>query len=365
MSGLQRNLVMVGDAAKTLKTLPPESIDCIVTSPPYYMLRNYGVENQIGLEPNVELWVDEMRLVCRGLARTLKDSGSLWLNLGDSFSRHSKYGAPAKGLLAAPERLLLGLLSDGWICRGKVIWAKPNPMPSSVRDRLNMTYEVVYHLVRSPRYYFNLDLIREPHRSSGRKSAGEQVLKAPAWAGPLAGKQDGLRRARPEGLPGHVLGKNPGDVWWLPTKGFRGPHFATFPEGLVTRPLLATCPEAICTRCGEPWMRKVTRERTTATGNGTQSSPNDRLVHRYRSVWSTLHTIGELVPCGCGAPTRPGVVLDPFFGSGTVGVVAEKLERNWIGIELNPEYAELARRRLKAERGKRKISTNAEEQEAA
>jgi site-specific DNA-methyltransferase (adenine-specific) len=215
MSGLMRNVVLVGDAAEKMKALPPKSIDCVITSPPYYMLRDYGVNDQIGLEPNVELWVGEMRLVCRGLARVLKDTGSLWLNLGDSFSRHRKYGAPAKGLLAAPERLLLGLMDDDWICRGKVIWAKPNPMPSSVRDRLNMTYEVVYHLVRSPRYYFNLDLIREPHRSRGNKSAGQKISKPPSWAGPLAGKQDGLRRARLDGVPGHVLGKNPGDVWWM------------------------------------------------------------------------------------------------------------------------------------------------------
>lgn len=365
MSGPKRKTVLIGDATEQLKTLPPKSIDCVITSPPYYMLRDYGVKNQIGLEPNVELWVDEMRLVCRGLARVLKDSGSLWLNLGDSFSRHPKYGAPAKGLLAAPERLLLGLMGDGWICRGKVIWAKPNPMPSSVGDRLNMTYEVIYHLVRSPKYYFVLDLIREPHRSRGKKSAGKEIRKPPSWAGPLAGKQDGLRRARANGVPGHILGKNPGDVWWLPTRGFRGPHFATFPESLVIRPLLATCPEAICVKCGQPWQHKVTRQRTTATGNGKRPSPDDGRVNRYNTAWSTLHTIGELMPCGCGAPAKPGVVLDPFFGSGTVGVVAEKVNRDFIGIELSPDYADLARRRLEAERAKRDTTSNEQEPRAA
>lgn len=365
MSGLMRNAVLVGDATEKLRALPQKSIDCIITSPPYYMLRDYGVSDQIGLEPNVELWVDEMRLVCRGLSRVLKDSGSLWLNLGDSFSRHPKYGAPAKGLLAAPERLLLRLMDDGWICRGKVIWAKPNPMPSSVRDRLNMTYEVVYHLVRSPRYFFALDLIREPHRSSRKKSAGKEITQPPSWAGQLAGKQDGLRRARPDGLSGHILGKNPGDVWWLPTRGFRGPHFATFPESLVTRPLIATCPEAICVECGQPWQREVTSKRTSATRNGGRPSPSDRRVNRYKATWSTLHEIGALIPCGCGAPVKPGVVLDPFFGSGTVGVVAERLKRDFIGIELNPDYAALASRRLEAERAKRDISSTAQEPRAA
>ncbi len=304
MTSLPLGEILVGDAADMLKQLPARSIDCVVTSPPYYMLRDYGVKNQVGLEPNVELWVDELRLVCQGLARVLKPSGSFWLNLGDSFSRHPKYGAPAKGLLAAPERVLLALMRDGWICRGKVIWSKPNPMPSSVTDRLNMTYEVIYHLVRSPRYHFNLDAIREPHRSRGNRTGREPIGRAPAWAGPLAGSQDGLRRARLDGLPGHALGKNPGDVWNIATRGFRGAHFATFPEALVVRPLLATCPPE-------------------------------------------------------------GVVLDPFFGSGTVGVVAEKYERHWIGIELNSEYAELAMSRIEATRYTEGVITNNYERRVA
>ena len=352
MTGLPRRQILLGDAAQQLKRLPPESIDCVISSPPYYMLRNYGVDHQLGLEPNVDQWVDELRLVCRGLARVLKPTGSLWLNLGDSFSRHAKFGAPPKGLLAAPERLLLALMADGWICRGKVIWSKPNPMPSSVTDRLNMTYEVVYHLVRSPRYYFNLDAIREPHRSQGNRTAREPTGKTPTWAGPLAGSQDGLRKARPDGVPGHALGKNPGDVWSIPTRGFRGAHFATFPEDLVVRPLLATCPEAICTKCTEPWRRAVTSERVAIKASA-RPTPKDPNVFRFKAFWNTVRNVGELIPCGCGAPTVPGVVLDPFFGSGTVGVVSEKYERDWLGIELNPEYSELARQRLERDRAKR------------
>lgn len=351
MSRVPLNQILVGDAARQLKCLPADSIDSVVTSPPYFQLRNYGVANQIGLELNVDLWVDELQLVCRGLARVLKPSGSLWLNLGDSFSRHTKYGAPAKGLLAAPERLLLRLMDDGWLCRGKVIWAKPNPMPTSVTDRLNMTYEVIYHLVRSPRYYFALDLIREPHRSRSGRKAGPEATSPPAWAGPLAGKQDGLRRARPNGVPGHPLGKNPGDVWAIPTHGFHGAHFATFPEQLVVRPLLATCPERICLRCGEPWQHQVTAERVSISGK-SRPKPIDPNVFRFKAYWNTVRSVGELIPCGCGAPTKPGVVLDPFFGSGTVGVVAEHLHRDWVGIELNPEYAELARTRVEAARSK-------------
>ena len=352
MSSLPRRQILLGDAAEQLKLLPAASVDCVITSPPYYMLRNYGVDNQLGLESHIDQWVDELGLVCRGLARVLKPTGSVWLNLGDSFSRHAKFGAPPKGLLAAPERLLLALMREGWVCRGKVIWSKPNPMPSSVTDRLNMTYEVVYHLVRSGRYYFNLDAIREPHRSQGNRTARQPIGKAPAWAGPLAGSQDGLRKARPDGLPGHVLGKNPGDVWSIPTRAFRGAHFATFPEALVIRPILATCPEAICTKCGKPWRRAVTSQRV-AVKSSSRPKPKDSNVFRFKVFWNTLRTVGELVPCSCGAPTVPGVALDPFFGSGTVGVVAEKNGRDWIGIELSPEYAELAKERLESERVKR------------
>lgn len=343
---LPRNHLLVGDAVEQLRSLPPESVDCVVTSPPYFQLRNYGVENQLGLESHVDRWVEELRLVCRGLARVLKPSGSLWLNLGDSYSRAARYGAPAKGLLAAPERLLLALMADGWLVRNKVIWSKPNPMPSSVTDRLNVTYEVVYLLVRSPRYWFDLNAIREAHRSSGSKTARRMLGKTPDWAGPLAGSQDGLRRARPDGVPGHPLGKNPGDVWTIPTRGFRGAHFATFPEALIERPIRVSCPEAICTKCQRPWQREVSIRRDEAA----RPAGRDPFVMRMPHRWRTWRRVGELVPCGCQAPTVPGVVLDPFMGAGTVAVVAERLHRDWVGIELNPDYRQLAMQRIKAAR---------------
>jgi len=312
MTGLPRNTILIGDAAEGLRELPSSSIDCVITSPPYYQLRNYQVPGQIGLEGNVDGWVTALRPVFAEVARVLKPTGVLWLNLGDSFSRHQRYGAPPKGLLLAPERLLLALAADGWIVRNKVIWAKTNPLPSSATDRLALTYEVVYFLVRAPRYFFDLDAIREPHRSSAAKRARPPLNLTPDWAGPLAATLGGLRRARAAGTPGHPLGKNPGDVWQIATHGYKGAHFATFPGALVRRPLLATCPQAVCSGCGRPWKRKA----------------------------------NLLVPCGCGASTRPGVVLDPFFGSGTVGVAAQKLGRDWIGIEINPAYVRLAEARL-------------------
>lgn len=341
---LPRNTVLVGDALAQLRTLPDASVDCVVTSPPYYGLRDYDVPGQIGLESSVHEWVARLVPVFAEVARVLKPTGSLWLNLGDSYSRHASYGAPPKGKLLAPERLLLALVGDGWICRNKVVWAKSNAMPSSVGDRLNASYEVVYFLVRSRHYFFDLDAIREPHRSRSARKKGAATKTMAAWAGPLAaGSQDGLRRARPADQPGHLLGRNPGDVWTIATCGVPGGHHATFPKELVRRPLLSTCPEAVCTQCGQPWRRRMT-VRTLGT---VKPVPKERHVRPSPTRWLTLREPGSLVPCGCGAPTQPGVVLDPFFGTGTVGVAAQEHGGDWIGIELNEKYVALARERLR------------------
>jgi len=341
MRSLPRNTILLGDATARLAELPSASVDCAITSPPYYQLRDYGTSGQLGLEESVDAWAEQLRVVLAEVARVLKPTGSLWLNLGDAFSRHTRYGAPPKSLLCAPERLLLALVRDGWIVRNKVIWAKTNPMPSSVTDRLSLTYEVVYFLVRSPRYFFDLDAIREPHRSQGSRSTRPRKGK-PTWAGPLAASTEGLRRARAAGQPGHALGKNPGDVWPLATRGYRGAHFATFPPDVVRRPVLATCPKAICTACARPWHRQSTIRRL-----GLTASPHPgRSVLRSTKHWHTVREVGDLVPCGCDAPTQPGVVLDPFFGTGTVGVVARQIGRDWLGIELNPAYVAMAWDRL-------------------
>lgn len=315
---LPRRTILVGDAHRVLSTLPTASIDCTITSPPYFLLRNYGQREQIGLERSVQEWVERLALVGDEIARVLKPTGSLWLNLGDSYSRHRQFGAPPKGLLLAPERLLLALSEHGWTVRNKIIWAKPNPMPASARDRLTCSWEPLYLLVRSDSYFFNLDAIREPHRSQRKPRRRGRTREKysghrPPWAGPLAGANDGLERAHAEGRVGHHLGKNPGDVWTIAKARYRGAHFATFPTRLLTRPLLASCPERICTACGGPWTR---------------------LPDSFGAT------------CTCRAEWQPGVVLDPFFGAGTTALEAERLGRDWLGIELNPKYRGLALERI-------------------
>jgi site-specific DNA-methyltransferase (adenine-specific) len=340
-----RNSILVGDTLEELRRLPDASVDCVITSPPFFLLRNYGVEGQIGLEATVDDWVEKLRLVFAEVARVLVPTGSIWIDLGDSYSRHPRYGAAAKSLLLAPERLLLALAADGWIVRNKVVWAKSNPMPSSVGDRFNTTYDSVYFLVRSPQYYFDLDAVRVPHTSVGSRSEKSVANKRPDWAGPLAGSNSGLHRARLAGVPGHLLGKNPGDVWRIPTASFSGAHFATFPGALVERPLLATCPLKVCTSCGAPW--RAGPGKTYILGERKPASTVETYVRRYPSRWRVLRQPGPLEPgCTCNGATRPGVVLDPFMGSGTVAQVAEGHGRDWLGIEINPDYVDLAWKRL-------------------
>ncbi len=323
MKSLPRNVILPGDARRVLPRLLAESVDCVITSPPYFRLRDYGAAGQLGQEATVEEWVANLRAVLGQVRRALKPSGSVWLNVGDAYSRHRRFGAPAKSLLLAPDRLALALLADGWLIRNRIVWAKPNPLPSSVGDRLSPTYEVVLFLTKSRCYFFDLDAIRIPHRSAERRPRPREARRT------YLGGNGGLGGLKAAGRVGHRRGKNPGDVWTIPTATFRGEHFATFPQALVERPILASCPERICVQCDRAWRRPV-RALTVHTAEGSR----------------TIRRVGELARCDCFAPSRPGVVLDPFFGTGTVGQVAARLGRDWLGIELSPAYRDLARLRL-------------------
>lgn len=318
------NRIHVGDARAVLRKLPSGYVDCVVTSPPYFRLRNYQHAQQLGLEQHVDDWVMNLRLVLSDVARVLTTTGTVWLNLGDGYST-GKEGAPRKSLLLGPERLALALTRDGWLIRNKVIWAKRTPMPSAVPDRLTCSWEVVYLLTRSPNYSFDLDAIRQPHTSSKKPSSKRGWSVPTAWR-VTATSNSGLDELNAEGRVGHPLGKNPGDVWHLSTASYRGAHHAVFPLALAERPILAS-PEKRCARCRQPWERQ-----------------------RYRQL-GHLAVRGELRPtCACKAPSEPGVVLDPFIGSGTTAIAAERHGRDWIGIELNPGFARLAQERIAAAR---------------
>jgi DNA modification methylase len=321
MMGLPRNTILEGHAEQLLAALPSGSVDQIVTSPPYFRLRDYGVDGQLGLEPTVTDWVEGLRRVLRQCARILIPTGTLWLNLGDTYARKAIDGAARKSLLLGPERLALLLIEDGWLIRNKIIWSKTNTVPTSVRDRLATKYEVIYLLSRAPSYYFDLDAIRVPHTSRPPKPRAQSSPAArPTWLGPNTDGDRGLRQLRERGLVGHPLGKNPGDVWAMSVSNFRGDHFATFPSKLIERIIRAGCPSKRCSVCRAPWRAPPSRT-------------------------------GRLEPkpsCGHDAAAEPGLVLDPFMGAGTTALAARELGRDWLGIELNPTYRTLALDRLAA-----------------
>lgn len=327
MSRLSRNRVLVGDALAHLQLLPTRSVDAIVTSPPYYRLRDYQVRGQIGLETTVEDWVAKLHALTREAHRVLVPTGTLWLVLGDSYSTRPGDGAPRKSLLLGPARLALRLVGDGWVLRNTITWAKTNPMPSSVRDRLSATHELIYIFAKQPLYFFDLDAIRVPHRSTPPRQHTARDRAREAWRGPNGDDASGLDAIKAQGRIGHPLGKNPGTVWATPSSNYRGDHHATFPLVLAEQMVRASTPEARCRRCRLPWRRAVIRS------------------------LGGLAVRGALAPtCRCGTASEPGLVLDPFLGAGTTALAAETLHRAWLGIELNPAFARLARQRLQRAR---------------
>jgi len=345
-------------------------IDVVVTSPPYWGLRDYGVDGQIGLESHPQEYINHLVAVAREIKRVLKKSGSFYLNLGDTYCSHSAVSKNVGGfegkqmrknlayrdcriigkkikydkgwiqdkqLMLIPVRVAAALQDDGWILRNDIIWHKPNPMPSSVKDRLNNTFEHVFHFVKSRKYFYNLDSIREPHKThenrpfgivrnreygydsklnkirglkSGESNIGQQQYHSANIEYNHLGKNPGdviykeqgsvayYEACKKSGHYGekrpieafrnlrHPMGKNPGDFWNVCTQPFTSynaelEHFAVFPEELIVKPLKASCP-------------------------------------------------------------KDGVVLDPFCGRGTVGKVAKDLGLNYVLFDIKPEYCELA-----------------------
>lgn len=297
--------IITADVCDGLARLADESVHCCVTSPPYWGLRDYGVEGQIGLEATPEAFVARLVDVFREVRRVLRKDGTLWLNLGDSYANDGKWGGASGGkhvealhgksgigrakrntglkpkdLVGIPWMVAFALRADGWYLRQEIIWAKPNPMPESVTDRCTKAHEHVFLLTRSERYFYDAEAIKEDAIEAGR------IVKATGGAAKNAGK--GKFGATAIGFTSHdtlVTNRNKRSVWTIATQAFPEAHFATFPEELAE-----TCIKAGC-------------------------------------------------PAG-------GTVLDPFGGAGTTGLVADKLGRNAILIELNPAYAAMAQRRI-------------------
>ena len=327
MNDIEKNTIINGHSLEVLKSLPDNSIDCCETSPPYYALRDYGCDGQIGLEETPEKYIERLCEVFSEVRRVLTPEGTLWLNIGDSYNGnkvgntevvknkkvsesndfHKKLwgGAKPKDLIGIPWMLAFALRSQGWYLRQDIIWQKPNPMPESVTDRCTKSHEYIFLLSKSQKYYFDYEAIQEDATSSDKP----RVFGANNQKGTLRNdigrvykprtkncQYDGQRPnsmhlAREAGMSDEVYPvRNKRDVWTVNTKPCKEAHFATYPFELIKPCILAGCPEN-------------------------------------------------------------GIVLDPFMGSGTTAIVARSLNRNYLGVELNPEYIKIAHKRLEKHLG--------------
>lgn len=306
----QINTILNGDSLEQLKTLPDQSVNCCVTSPPYWGLRDYGVDGQVGLEETPEDFINNLVLIFREVKRVLRDDGTLWLNIGDSYATSSpgsggghakekrtgnmpnrkrslfdgsnlKFNCKQKDLVGIPWMLAFALRSDGWYLRQDIIWSKPNPMPESVKDRCTKSHEYIFLLSKSKKYFYDSESIKTESISKDSSNRDRDNTKLNNTPG--RSKMKGLKT-------NHYEKSNKRSVWNVATKPYKDAHFATYPETLIVDCIKAGCPE-------------------------------------------------------------DGIVLDPFMGAGTTAVVAKKLHRNYIGTELNEEYIKIAEQRLLNELG--------------
>ena len=380
-----------------LKCLPNESIDCVVTSPPYWALRDYGVEGQLGLEPTVNEYLIKLRAIFDEIQRVLKSTGTCWVNLGDTYASNRlgsgavdgtepgrRYRShkqietgrrqpgqpqatvPKKSLCLVPFRFAIDMVDRGWILRNVIVWHKPNGLPQSVKDRFSVDFEYVFFFTRSPDYFFAPQY--EPHKETTRRRV-DSFLRRKESFDPSRHKIDTtdvrtspfavLERISRNGL--HPLGRNKRCVWTIPTQPFEGAHFATYPEKLIETPIRSGCPEFVCKRCGaarKPIYAPIENEARLFQENAPQGIHRGDWFPRrtaefpagqksgFKKIVTASCFLNGYTDCGCGAGFTPGIVLDPFFGAGTTGVVARKLGRRFIGIELNPEYVQMAKRRI-------------------
>ncbi len=435
--------ILIGDCRDGLRRLPDKSVHAVVTSPPYFGLRDYGtakweggsvecdhlvradpkvesstlgggkkstghqqegfrrvcprcgarrIDNQIGLEPTPGEFVSALVDVFREVRRVLRDDGTVWLNLGDSYAADrggayqpaetlgggnsgvaadggltnrgrgagynphrdaSRIGLKHKDLIGIPWRVAFALQADGWYLRSEIIWAKPNPMPESVTDRPTKSHEHIFLLSKSERYFYDAEAVKEP----GVIPAGTLGAKGSAERQ----SQEGVN-ARPPEYKVYDGRRNLRDVWTITTKPFRGAHFATFPPEIPERCIKAgTSERGACPKCGAPWTRVTETETEFAGGSGRAGRTAEEMngSGKWRNGGTAGNTSLKLGPVvrskttgwapGCDCPGNdpvPCTVLDPFGGAGTTGLVAAKFGRDAVLCELNPVFADMARTRI-------------------
>ena len=367
---MKLNIILQGDALQVLRTLPNESIDCVMTSPPYWALRDYGVKDQLGLEPTFQKYIDKLCNIFDEVKRVLKKSGTCWVVIGDTYmgggggnygsgistsrgkdkhltnvSNKRKYleenKLQAKSLVQIPSRFSIEMCNRGWILRNTIIWHKPNCMPSSVKDRFTVDFEYLFFFVKNKKYWF------------------EQQLEKSTYSDDRLGKgrlEYGGKRNTAVVVSDN---RNKRTVWKITTKGYKEAHFAVYPEKLCETPIKAGCPEFICKKCGKGKEKIVEREiapkevftkKNTSEESFTGSYVEGEMRGQGQKLqdWRNKHPdkFKGYTNCNCNAGFEGGIVLDPFAGACTTGVVAKKLNRNYIMIEINPEYVKMGEKRL-------------------
>lgn len=380
--------VLAGDVLMRLSELTDECVQCVVTSPPYWGLRDYGVAGQIGQERTPDEYVLKLVAVFREVRRVLRRDGTCWLNLGDTYAGYwgdataKEQNRPSsadtngwtngfrmnarpsfhqafdrlrlkpKDLVGIPWMLACALRADGWWLRSDIIWAKPNPMPESVTDRPTKSHEYIFLLAKRDRYFYDAEAIKEiavgdtpgntTHKQQTAFEQGDDRMRTKAGLTEMAAFARHNKRS----------------VWTIAVEAFSDAHFATFPTKLVEPCILAgTSEHGCCEKCGAPWTRMVKRSVDFRSGSGRAGSvPEGKYAGSVQAESGdydirmgpvvTTSTLGWAPSCTCAAEIKPCTVLDPFSGAGTTGLVALRLGRSYIGIELNPEYVAMSERRI-------------------
>lgn len=396
---MKTNTVFNESALTGLKNIEDEVVSCTISSPPYWGLRSYGTnpqiwggesncshkwkeikaagdhtfrpgksttvgnnlkkdiwqgnlttqlcekcgawEGELGLEPTKEMFVNHLCDIFDEVKRVTRKDGTCWVNLGDSYSGGKEAGLPDKCLCMIPERFAIEMCNRGWTLRSKIYWKKGNAMPTSASDRFTNETEEIYFFVKNKEYYFEQQF--DPYTEPMNRWGGQ---KLEAKGKSLWDEGTGQSSYRDRDLRPDPRGKNKRNVWEISTVANPHGHFAMFPEKLVETPILAGCPEFICNKCGRPRTKvyeKVGEEQRRWSKNNADESPYNK-----QGSMQNIYKDKGLTDCGCNAGFRPGIVLDPFMGAGTTAIVAKKLNRDYLGFELNPKYCEICEERLNA-----------------
>lgn len=425
MKPLELDRIICGNTLEVLKEMPDESVNCVITSPSYWALRDYKIEpliwddpgncehilqsnitkhdnlrfrpsencnignfkkeeiytnnktqnafcskcgawrGSLGLEPTFELYIKHLIQIFDEIKRVLRKDGTCWINIGDTYSG-MKIGktdkkvadyvkdsqkdlvknckeVSEKSLCLIPERFAIEMVNHGWILRNKIVWWKRNCMPSSVKDRFTVDWEMIFFFVKNKKYWFEQQY--EPTLTFDNSVRNRDITKLNNTPG--RSKMGGLKL-------NNYISRNMRCVWDIPTSPFKGSHFAVFPEDLVVPMIKAGCPEFVCRKYGKA------RERIIEIKNeGNIISINNKARDKRGTGVSNKSTLGDVstiknqyyTNCGCGEQFEGGIVLDPFAGAGTTCLVAKKLGRHYIGIDLNPDYVSMAQKRIEKECG--------------